>query len=820
MTFFYCETMSENRLTEQEMTGLRVPPHSLESEQSVVGGLLLDNQAWDKIGDVIRADDFYRYDHRVIFEHIAKLIDGSKPADVITVYESLQSSGKAEDVGGLAYLNTLATNTPSAANIRRYAEIVRDRAVLRRLITISDDIATTALNPQGKDTKTILDEAESKIFKIAEDGARGAGGFQDLQPVLSKVVERIDELYHRDSTSDITGISTGFVDLDGKTSGLQPGDLIIVAGRPSMGKAQPLDALIKTPNGWAAMGELRVGDSLASQDGDTSVVTGVFPQGEKQIYKVAFSDGRSAECCDEHLWRVMYRDWSEPRVISTKRLIEMLGCVRYKNRLWIDTVTGDFGHNDTLPVDPWVLGAMLGDGTLAFSHSSVMFSTKSEELVHRMNALLGHDMELVHAQAYDYRVVWKGRMLANGARASQPNYFRHALNDMGVLGCVSHNKFIPEHYLRANKAARLALLQGLLDTDGWIESWGSIRFATASEKLANDVAYLARSLGGFCSIATKNTHYTSKGERKEGRLAYVLNMSFASGQQVFTLEEKKARMRTDWKRRRRLTFQSIDPVRLAQAQCISVSHPSRTYITNDFVVTHNTAFSLNIGEHVAVEEGHAVAVFSMEMGATQLAMRLLGSVGRLDQHRLRTGRLTDEDWPRLTYAVEKMQNAQLFIDETPALSSMEVRARCRRLARQCGQLGLVIIDYLQLMGSSSPGENRATEISEISRSLKGLAKELNCPVIALSQLNRSLEQRPNKRPVMSDLRESGAIEQDADVILFIYRDEVYNPDSPDKGTAEIIIGKQRNGPIGTVRVTFLGMYTKFENYAGMQPEGD
>ncbi|MCE2744788.1 MAG: replicative DNA helicase [Burkholderiales bacterium] len=461
--------MSENRLTEQEMTGLRVPPHSLESEQSVVGGLLLDNQAWDRIGDVIRAEDFYRYDHRVIFEHIAKLIDNSKPADVITVYESLQSSGKAEDVGGLAYLNTLATNTPSAANIRRYAEIVRDRAVLRRLITISDDIATTALNPQGKDTKTILDEAESKIFKIAEDGARGAGGFQDLQPVLSKVVERIDELYHRDSTSDITGISTGFVDLDGKTSGLQPGDLIIVAGRPSMGK---------------------------------------------------------------------------------------------------------------------------------------------------------------------------------------------------------------------------------------------------------------------------------------------------------------------------------------------------------------TAFSLNIGEHVAVEEGHAVAVFSMEMGATQLAMRLLGSVGRLDQHRLRTGRLTDEDWPRLTYAVEKMQNAQLFIDETPALSSMEVRARCRRLARQCGQLGLVIIDYLQLMGSSSPGENRATEISEISRSLKGLAKELNCPVIALSQLNRSLEQRPNKRPVMSDLRESGAIEQDADVILFIYRDEVYNPDSPDKGTAEIIIGKQRNGPIGTVRVTFLGMYTKFENYAGMQPEGE
>ena len=227
-----------------------------------------------------------------------------------------------------------------------------------------------------------------------------------------------------------------------------------------------------------------------------------------------------------------------------------------------------------------------------------------------------------------------------------------------------------------------------------------------------------------------------------------------------------------------------------------------------------TAFSLNIGEHVAVEQGLPVAVFSMEMAGTQLAMRMLGSVGRLDQHRLRTGRLLDEDWPRLTHAIQKMNDAQLFIDETPALNPMELRARSRRLARQCGQLGLIVIDYLQLMSGSGGGENRATEISEISRSLKGLAKELNCPVIALSQLNRSLEQRPNKRPVMSDLRESGAIEQDADVILFIYRDQVYNPDSPDKGTAEIIIGKQRNGPIGTVRLTFLGEYTKFDNFTG------
>jgi replicative DNA helicase len=454
-----------NTRTDPQLDALRVPPHSIEAEQSVLGGLLLDNSAWDRIADFLTEDDFYRYDHRIIFQHLVKLINATKPADVITVFESLGTSGKAEEVGGLTYLNALAQNTPSAANIRRYAEIVRDRSVLRRLVTVADEVATQALNPQGKEVKQLLDEAESKIFAIAEEGARGAQGFQAIQPLLTQVVERIDELYNRDNQNDITGVPTGFVDLDRMTSGLQPGDLVIVAGRPSMGK---------------------------------------------------------------------------------------------------------------------------------------------------------------------------------------------------------------------------------------------------------------------------------------------------------------------------------------------------------------TAFSLNIGENVAIDSGLPVAVFSMEMGGAQLAMRMLGSVGRLDQSRLRIGKLNDEDWPRLTHAIQKMNDAQLYIDETPALNPIELRARARRLSRQCGKLGLIIIDYLQLMSGSSAGENRATEISEISRNLKGLAKELGCPVIALSQLNRSLEQRPNKRPVMSDLRESGAIEQDADVILFIYRDQVYNPDSPDKGTAEIIIGKQRNGPIGTVRLTFLGEYTKFDNYTGGQ----
>lgn len=448
--------------TDREVEALRLPPHSLESEQSVLGGLLLENTAWDRIADVVSEADFYRADHRLIYRHISKLIEKTHPADVITVAESLESTKELQSVGGIPYLNGLAQNIPGAANIRRYAEIVRERSILRRLAETSTNITDMAFNPMGREAAQILDEAESRIFEIAEAGARTKQGFQDMPPLLNQVVERIDMLYNREAGTDVTGVPTGFFDLDRMTSGLQPGDLVIVAGRPSMGK---------------------------------------------------------------------------------------------------------------------------------------------------------------------------------------------------------------------------------------------------------------------------------------------------------------------------------------------------------------TALALNIAEHVGLSAGLPVGVFSMEMAATQLVMRLIGSSGRLDQHKLRTGRLQDQDWQRLTHSVGRLNDAPIHIDETPALNSLELRARARRLHRQYKQLGLIVIDYLQLMSANSEGENRATEISEISRSLKALAKELNCPVIALSQLNRSLEQRPNKRPVMSDLRESGAIEQDADVILFIYRDEVYNPDTPDKGIAEVIIGKQRNGPIGTVRLTFLGEFTRFENMA-------
>lgn len=439
---------------------LKIPPHSIEAEQAVLGGLMLDNNAWDQVADRVSERDFYRHDHRQIFRAIGNLADRSQPFDVVTMSEWLESNGLIEEAGGMVYLATLAKDTPSAANIAAYADIVREKSVLRQLIQVGTEIAEKGFNPQGEGSKVLLDEAEKRVFQIAEQGARNRQGFADMRSLLKLAVERIEILHEQDDP--ITGVATGFDDLDEKTSGLQEGDLVIVAGRPSMGK---------------------------------------------------------------------------------------------------------------------------------------------------------------------------------------------------------------------------------------------------------------------------------------------------------------------------------------------------------------TTFSMNIAEYAAVKSGKPVAVFSMEMPGEQLTNRMLSSMGRIDQHRLRTGNLEDDDWPRLTSAVGMLSEVPMFIDDTPALTPTELRARARRLYREHGELGLIVIDYLQLMqGGGSSSENRAAEISEISRSLKALAKELSVPIIALSQLNRSLEQRPNKRPVMSDLRESGAIEQDADVIIFIYRDEVYNEESPDKGTAEIIIAKQRNGPIGTVRLTFLGQYTRFENF--------
>jgi replicative DNA helicase len=442
-----------------EIARIKMQPHSIEAEQSVLGGLLLSPDGWDVVAGVVVDADFYRPDHRLIFRQIARLAEASEPVDVITLADKLDARGELASAGGLPYLAELAQNTPSASNIRAYAQVVKERASLRRLIEAAQEIAESGFNPEGRTSDQLVDEAERRIMQISEQGPK-AGGPQGVNPLLQAALGRIEELFN--SGGEITGLSTGFKDLDGMTSGLQPSDLVIVAGRPSMGK---------------------------------------------------------------------------------------------------------------------------------------------------------------------------------------------------------------------------------------------------------------------------------------------------------------------------------------------------------------TSFAMNLVEHAVLHQQQPILVFSMEMPADSLIIRMLSSIGRIDQTRIRNGKLEQEDWPKLSTAVNKLKDVPLYIDDTAALTPTEVRSRSRRVAREHGQLGMIMVDYLQLMQVAGSSEGRTAEISEISRSLKAIAKEFKCPVVALSQLNRALENRPNKRPVNSDLRESGAIEQDADVIMFIYRDEVYNEESPDKGIAEIIIGKQRNGPIGICRLAFIGQFTRFENLA-------
>ncbi len=801
------EPVQTSLSSDAETTALKIPPHSIEAEQAVLGGAFLDKEAWDKVAERVREDDFYRKDHRIIFRAISQLSDEGQPYDIVTVAEWLENNQLLDESGGMRKLAALAENTPSASNISAYADIVRKRSILRQLISATTDINDTVFNPQGRSSEQILEFAEQTVFEIAEQENRGRKSYQLIKEYLKDALNRVDELFHKDSP--ITGIATGYDDLDLKTAGFQRSDLIIVAGRPSMGKAQPLDAKIRTLNGWKTMGELKMGDHLASVDGRKSRVAAIFPQGVKDIYRITFSDGRSTEICAEHLWRVHYRSWDNPRILSTEDIQQLLKRKRYQNRLWIDRCSGDFGHNQSLPIEPWVLGALLGDGNL--KDSAVRFSTASSEMLDTLSTCLGETYTLRAAGGYDYRIVQTKDHRRPGRQGVWPNPLKEDLKTLGLWDLGAEDKYVPELYKTAEKEARLDILRGLLDTDGWVESWGSIRFTTVSERLADDVVELSRSIGGWATKRRQRKQYTYNGEKREGRDAWVINIHYAKPEQLFTLAEKKTRVISDIKRRRMPVIKSIELARKAEAQCIAVTHPDKLYITDDYVVTHNTALAVNIAENAAIKDKHSVAIFSMEMPGEQLAMRMMSSLGRIDQHKVRTGKLDDEDWPRLTSAVSILQGSKMFIDDTPALTPAELRARCRRISREHG-LGLIVVDYLQLMQVAGTTENRATEISEISRSLKAMAKELEVPVIALSQLNRSLESRQDKRPVMSDLRESGAIEQDADVILFIYRDEVYDEESPDKGIAEIIIAKQRNGPIGKVRLTFLGQFTRFENY--------
>jgi replicative DNA helicase len=562
------------------------------------------------------------------------------------------------------------------------------------------------------------------------------------------------------------------------------------------------------------MGELRLGDELASVDGRRSLVSGIFPQGVKPVFRVTFSDGRSTTCTGEHLWRVHYRGWPDARVLETSQVAELLRKKRYRHRLWIDAPSGDFGHSQALPVDPFVLGALLGDGSLL--GSSQRFSTAENEMLDRILERATPAFALRAAGGYDWRIVQTAGAHRSGVAGVSPNGLVDALRGLGLWGKRAESKFIPDVYLDASRADRVELLRGLMDSDGWVERRGRMRFCSTSERLAHQVADLVRSLGGWCSVRSRRTTYRVRGVKKVGRTAFVCNVHHSDPKGMFHLSAKEDRAQHAPRRRWRPVFTAIEPVGAAETQCIAVTHPSRLYLTDDYVVTHNTAFALNIAQHVGIALRGRVLVLSLEMSSQQIVQRMLCSEAKVDSQAVRTGYLTSSDWHRLTAAAGRLSEASIFIDDSPGLTVLEARAKARRMKAEHG-LDLLVIDYLQLMRGRAAMESRQQEISEISRSLKALAKELNIPVVALSQLSRAVEARQARdfKPQLSDLRESGALEQDADVILFLYRSSQYKEDLPpdEKNIAEVIIGKQRNGPVGTVKVVFLPQYARFENVA-------
>lgn len=952
--------MAEARFQSSETDALKVPPHSLEAEQAVLGGLMLDNGAWDQVADRVSEADFYRRDHRLIFRAVAALAEAGQPMDAVTLSEWLKSNGELEDAGGLPYLGALARDTPSSANIRAYADIVREKSVLRQLIEAGTQVAETGYNPDGRASPDLLDHAERLIFEIAEQSGRNRRGFQSVRDVLPDVVDRIDTLYHQDS--DVTGLATGFTDLDRMTSGLQAGDLVIVAGRPSMGKCvvegtrvldpqtgdrRPIEELVHRREGRL----LTLGEDFRLH---ASAPSDYLDDGVKPVFRVVTALGREIETTLTHPF--LTGDGWQP-----------LSQIQPGERVAVPRALPVFGSEDMPEHEVRLLAYFIADGGTtqanpAFTNGNARLRQDFRQAVDafggvrvRSVAAAGRTPTLrvvadatavrrarctlatrLRARLHELGVsarwlaaavgvapatvsYWlQGRNLPNatafgaltaclqlpeeallpegyaGAGRNARNGVSLWLERHGLRGVTAPCKRLPECVFRLPQSQLACFLNRLFACDGslFVQNGGQslLSYATSSEALARDVQHLLLRFGILARLRRKRVRY-----REEERAAFELVVSHRESLERFLerigifgkeerveqarslLARRRAHSNTDslpesvgryvlarkggrtWRelyaaagrelpagfnphlsagsqrllsRRRALELAGLlDDDYLVRHgtsdlywdRIVSIEYtghkrvydltvPETHCFVADDILVHNTTFAMNIAEAAALhQDGPPVAVFSMEMPADALAMRMLSSLGRVELQKIRSGRLADEDWPRLTSTMNLLSQARLFIDDTPGLTPTEMRARCRRLKRE-HDLGLVLVDYLQLMQLPGYKENRAMEISEISRSLKGMAKELGVPVMVLSQLNRSLEQRPNKRPVMSDLRESGAIEQDADVIVFIYRDEVYNEDSPDKGTAEIIIGKQRNGPVGTLRLTFLGQYTRFENY--------
>ena len=836
----------------------RTPPNDEAAEQSVLGAMLLSKDAIADVVESIRADDFYRPSHSTIYDTILDLYGRGEPADAVTVASELTKSGEITRIGGPSYLHTLVSLVPTAANANYYGRIVREQAILRRLVTAGTRIVHLGYSGQGE-VDDAVDRAQAEVYEVTE--RRASEDYAPLSDIMQGTLSEIEAISNRDG--EMVGVPTGFAELDALTNGLHAGQLIIVAARPALGKALALDTPIPTPSGWSTQGDLVPGDWVFGDNGEPARVRAASEiWSDRPCYRITFSDGSGIVADAEHEWLTDTRasrrlGGTEPKIFTTQEIAHTVRCNTADARLNHSIINGQALNlpAQDLPVGPYTLGVWLGDGTSAAAH----FTSADPEIVMHVEAEgyacpdlgnLRFGIRLPKPDPIESRSCmvcsaefmpinpWvrtcgrscggKLKMIADPIPATtcpdcagpmtgfhrcqncedDHGSVQALLRTMGLLG----NKHIPNQYLRSSEDQRRQLLAGLLDTDGTVTSTGNIQYTTTSERLAGEVRELITSLGYRVSVSLKPV----KGRTPKSSIAF--NLNFTTHDSVFMLERKnlRAKERMYGKsavRHGKRFVTSVEVVPSVPVRCIEVENTSHLYLAGSGMIpTHNSTLGLDICRSASIKHGLTSVIFSLEMSRNEIVMRLLSAEAQVALHHMRSGQMSEADWAKLANKMGTVSEAPLYIDDSPNMTLMEIRAKCRRL-KQRHNLQLVVVDYLQLMTSGKRVESRQQEVSEFSRSLKLLAKELEVPVIAISQLNRGPEQRQDKRPMLSDLRESGSLEQDADMVVLLHREDAYDRESPRAGEADFIVAKHRNGPTATVNVAFQGHYSRFVDMA-------
>ncbi len=836
----------------------RTPPHDLLAEQSALGGMLLSKDAVADVIESLRGTDFYVPKHELIFEAILSLYSHGEPTDVVAVTDELIKTGDLQRAGGADYLHSLTSIVPTAANAGYYASIVSERALLRRLVEAGTRIVQMGYNGQGE-ALDLVNNAQAEIYSVT--GTEAAEDYVPLEVAVGAAIEEIEAARGRDG--QMTGIPTGFAGLDQLTNGLHGGQMIVVAARPAMGKALALDTPLPTPTGWTTMGEVQVGDELYDADGrPTRVVAATDVMIGRPCYEVEFSDGSTIIADAQHQWvtetRATRRAGGDgafaTEIVTTEQILATLtvGSDQRANHSIRNSAPLRAAEAD-LPIPPYALGAWLGDGdtdgarltsetgeipTLiaqegvrAESRGNMLYALKVQSRtllvrhcevcgtqftarhphVRTCGRICGPKNKGVHPERLtcpDCREPYSGEAQRCMACHRDHGSFTALLRKTGVLG----DKHVPAQYLRASEAQRRSLLAGLMDTDGTVvKGVGSCQFAVTSKHLADTVYELIVSLGYRCGRTTKRV----AGSSEASSTCYILN--FSTTDDVFRLERKRllhAHERpASTVRIGRRYVTAVRPIASVPVRCVEVDNDDHLYLAGDSMIpTHNSTLALDFARAAAIKNNMPTIVFSLEMGRSEIAMRLMSAEGAVPLQSMRKGMLDSRDWTTIAATRGRINDAPLYIDDSPNMTLVEIRAKCRRLKQRVG-LKMVIIDYLQLMTSGKRVESRQQEVSEFSRALKLLAKELQVPVIALSQLNRGPEQRQDKKPAISDLRESGSIEQDADMVILLHREAAYDKESPRAGEADLIVAKHRNGPTDTITVAFQGHFSRFTDMA-------